>query len=351
VAPKAAADDAPRVPLQPGRPGETRPTVHEPARYADVQQRIEQLSAQKKPCPVPYHLAKAQAWLNFSRDQFHERIWQAGIRDSTLEQARTIVEQLEAGREPSWDTPLVSDASKLREDLWKIAETVKKQLPNRLCCAQAEAAFCEVQLVWSGHIARNVGGWRAAAPHIRQAEDLCGQAERQFCPAPPAAPAVVPPEAAVQPAPAQPAKTQPQYERITLSSQALFKHNRSAPADLLPAGRAEIRALVERLREVSSVQRIVVTGHADITNSKGDPLYNQKLSAARAQTVAGLLSQGGVRIGPDDIRGMGDAEPVVACKAPAVNKRTGHADTRATQAWHTCLQPNRRVVIEVMGVH
>ena len=228
-------DAAPAIAIQPGRPDEARPRVAEPARYGDVQSRIDRLTAQNKPCPVPYHLAKAQAWLNFSRDQFHERVWQGGIRDASFDQSRMIVEQLEAGREPSMDTPLVSNASRLREDLWKMAQTIKQNVPQSLCCAQKEAAFCEVQLVWSGHILKNVGGWRAAAPHIRQAEDLCQEASQMRCAAPPA-PGIV--SAAVEtPPPAPAAPPSPSYRRITLAAGALFKHDKFAEADMLAEGR------------------------------------------------------------------------------------------------------------------
>jgi outer membrane protein OmpA-like peptidoglycan-associated protein len=336
----------PAVPIQPGKPGDGRPRAAEPARYADVQERIDRLLAQGKPCPVPYHLAKAQAWLNFSRDQYHERVWQGGIRDTTLEQARTIVELLEAGRMPSMDTPLVSDAQRLRPDLWAMAEKVKQQAEGHLCCAQKETAWCEVQLVWSGHILQNVGGWRATNPHIRQAEDLCREAEQLRCPAP--QPAVLP---TVKLAPPPPPPVEPSYTRITLSAHALFLHDKATEPDMLPEGRRQIAELVEKLRDVSGVQRIVVSGHADITNDTGDLDYNNRLSLARAQTVAFLLRQGGVKLADEDIRGMGDLEPVVGCTPPKGSDgvRRGSATRAAAKAYHACLQPNRRVEIEIIG--
>jgi OOP family OmpA-OmpF porin len=343
----------PSVAIQPGRPDEARPRVAEPARYAEVQRRIDKLSAENRPCPVPYHLAKAQAWLNFSRDQFHERVWQGGIRDATFDQSRRIVELLEAGREPPMETPLVSQASPLREDLWRMAGQIKQQVPQHLCCAQKETAFCEVQLVWSGHIVKNVGGWRAAAPHIRQAEDLCQQAMEQRCPAPPPLPPVVlagVAEPPLAPAPPQPPPP-PSYRRITLAAGALFKHNKSAEADLLPEGRAQIKDVLDRLQRLTGVQRVVVTGHADVSNSTGDPSYNQRLSKARAVTVARLLMEGGVKVAAEDIVGMGDAEPETDCPAPKGSDgvRRGTASAAAMQAWLQCLQPNRRVTIEIMG--
>lgn len=340
------------VAIQPGRPDEARPRVTEPARYGEVQTRIDRLMAQNKPCPVPYHLAKAQAWLNFSRDQFHERVWQGGIRDATFDQARTILDQLEAGQEPSMDTPLVSKASRLREDLWRMAQTIKRQVPQHLCCAQKETAFCEVQLVWSGHILKNVGGWRAAAPHIRQAEDLCQEATQQRCPAPPPAPLVSAAVAETPPMPASPpTPAVPSYRRVTLAAGALFRHDKSSEKDLLPEGRAQIMEVLAKLQRLTGVQRVVVTGHADVSNSTGDLTYNQRLSMARAVTVARLLSEGGLKIDAKDIVGMGDAEPEIGCPAPKGSDgvRRGSASAAAMQEWFRCLQANRRVTIEILG--
>jgi OmpA-OmpF porin, OOP family len=349
----AELNAGPSVAIQPGRPDEARPRVAEPARYGELQRRIDRLSAENRPCPVPYHLAKAQAWLNFSRDQFHERVWQGGIRDATLDQARGIVDLLEAGREPPMETPLVSEATPLREDLWRMASQIKQQLPQHLCCAQKETAFCEVQLVWSGHIVKNVGGWRAAAPHIRQAEDLCQEAMEQRCPAPPPPPPVVMASAAEPPpAPAPPPPPPlPSYRRITLAAGALFKHDKSSEADLLPEGRAQITEVLDRLQRLTGVQRVVVTGHADVSNSTGDADYNKRLSMARAVTVARLLVEGGVKVAAEDIVGMGDAEPETGCPAPKGSDgvRRGTASAAAMQAWFQCLQPNRRVTIEIMG--
>ena len=67
-----------------------------------------------------------------------------------------------------------------------------------------------------------------------------------------------------------------------------------------------------------------------------------KLSARRAEAVAGYLAQsGGIEPGRIAARGVDGTEPVTApgdCKG-----------TKATPALIACLQPDRRVEVEVRG--
>jgi hypothetical protein len=71
----------------------TSPTVRvgEPDRYIDLQARIAKLKSAYSVCPNDYHLAKAQAWLNFARDQYHESAWQKDIQQTTYAEAERLV--------------------------------------------------------------------------------------------------------------------------------------------------------------------------------------------------------------------------------------------------------------------
>lgn len=95
----------PPVNLQPGQPTDPSRRVTEPSRFVDLQARIAKLKSADAACPRDYHVAKAQAWLNFSRDQYHERAWQKDIQTTTFNEARRIVDALEAGQDPGLDTP------------------------------------------------------------------------------------------------------------------------------------------------------------------------------------------------------------------------------------------------------
>jgi outer membrane protein OmpA-like peptidoglycan-associated protein len=83
----------------------------------------------------------------------------------------------------------------------------------------------------------------------------------------------------------------PQYEKITLAAGALFAHNRSAVDQILPEGRIQLNALAAKLKVVSNVERVTISGHADITNGTGDAKYNDKLSLERAASVRTYLSR------------------------------------------------------------
>jgi OmpA-OmpF porin, OOP family len=340
----------PPVNLQPGQPTDPNLRVTEPAPFVDLQARIAKLKTGEAQCPRDYHVAKAQAWLNFSRDQYHERAWQKDIQTTTFNEARRIVDALEAGQDPGLDTPLVSDAQKLRPDLWAIAQKIKETVPGPLCCAQTETAFCEVQLVWSGHALANLGGWRRANSHVRMAEDLCADAERNQCKLiPPIPPVEVPKLPPMQPVPPVPVPT---YEKITLAAGALFKHGQSAIDQMLPAGRDQLDELVAKLKLLKGVERMVVTGHADKTNSSGDPAFNDRLSLARASTVRSYLTLKGADMSRTEVASRGDREPVKTdCLVPRGSDgvTVGKAARQAMQAYFDCLQPNRRVEIEIFG--
>ncbi|MGB9149167.1 MAG: OmpA family protein [Burkholderiales bacterium] len=350
----------PPVNLMPGTPSQSSDAtkesasvramrVSEPQRYIDLQGRIARLQSANRICPNEYHLAKAQAWLNFARDQFHENAWQKDIQKTTLAEAERLVAALEAGRDPGMDTPLVSEAKKIRPDLWSMAEKLKQDSAGQLCCAQRDTAFCEVQLVWSGHVLANMGGWRRANPLVKMAEDLCESARQTQCIVPTAPPAAQPePKSIPTPLPV----IQPRYEKITLAAETLFRHDQSAVDQMLPEGRAKLDALAARLKPLRRVEKIVVTGHADISNATNDKYYNDKLSLARANTVRSYLTTVGVDMSNAVIKSAGDRQPIKTdCAVPkGTNGVTfGTASKPALQAYYQCLQPNRRVDVELFG--
>ncbi|MDM0063801.1 outer membrane protein assembly factor BamE [Variovorax sp. J22G21] len=138
-------------------------------------------------------------------------------------------------------------------------------------------------------------------------------------------PAVVTPSPA--PAPAQ---------KVTLGADGLFRFDGGSLADLQPAGRAKIEQLAAEIkRSFRKLNYVAVTGHTDRLGSES---YNEKLSLARANTVADLLAQGGVPKGVIRTAGTGERQPLAQCPGAA-----------KTPALVACLQPNRRVEIEVSG--
>lgn len=270
-----------------------------------------------------YHLAKAQCWLDTS---FHEytRNDRGGYPQAALTESARIVAALEGKQNPGSETPLVNNAQRLREDLWGKFSVLKNH-PGFSCAAQATAC-AEVELVHAGNEIHD-GGWRHAKPYIQIAEDLLKKAEERAVaclPPPPPAPAVpVPP---------------PTRERFDISADALFRFNQGNLAGLLPQGRVRLDELVANLASAYiSVDTIQLIGHTD---RLGGVQYNQQLSEQRAQTVKQYLQSRGVTA-VIRAHGVGESQP---------SGQTGHCQgERATATLAACLQPDRRVSVEVTG--
>ena len=133
---------------------------------------------------------------------------------------------------------------------------------------------------------------------------------------------------------AQPVVAEPQVERINLSADALFRFNQSDAADMLPEGKATLDRLAENLVSCQAhIDGIALTGHTD---RLGSEQYNYNLGLQRAQTVKNYLQGKGVQA-PISVASAGESQPVTT------------ACTRATAALKACLQPDRRVTVDISG--
>jgi OOP family OmpA-OmpF porin len=148
--------------------------------------------------------------------------------------------------------------------------------------------------------------------------------------APPAEIAPPPP-----PAPPPPAPVPAAPMRVTLSADSLFDFDKST---LKPAGRQSLDKLAADLRGIQ-YDAIQVTGHTD---RLGRHEYNLRLSTRRAEAVSAYLVQsGGIPAGKIAARGVDGANAVTHpgyCKG-----------SKPTPALIACLQPDRRVEVEVTG--
>lgn len=137
-------------------------------------------------------------------------------------------------------------------------------------------------------------------------------------------------EAAPTPAPA-PAPVAPP-EKLTFSADALFDFD---SAVLKPNGKIALDEFVRGLDGIN-FDVIVAVGHADRI---GNPDYNQKLSVRRAESVKAYLMSRGIPESSIFTDGKGETQPV-----------TGTAcDGKSGQALRACLEPDRRVEVEVSG--
>ncbi len=149
---------------------------------------------------------------------------------------------------------------------------------------------------------------------------------------PAVAPVVVPEVVPTAPVPTVPVL----LKRIELGADALFRFDRSGPDDMLPQGRAALDKLVDDIRRHDvAVERLRLTGHTD---RLGSDAYNNRLSQQRAATVGDFLRRAGLSM-PMETVGKGEQEPVTS----------GCVGEKATPALVACLQPDRRVSIDLIG--
>lgn len=135
------------------------------------------------------------------------------------------------------------------------------------------------------------------------------------------------------PVPAAPAPQQIAPQKISLSADALFAFDKST---LKPEGKEELDKLAVDLSNVS-YDSIHVTGHTDRI---GSTKYNQKLSERRANTVRDYLVAKGIPADRIVAEGKGETQPVT---------RPGDCTGPKSRKLIACLQPDRRVDVEVSG--
>lgn len=124
----------------------------------------------------------------------------------------------------------------------------------------------------------------------------------------------------------------PPGQNLTLSADALFRFDGGSAGDLLPEGRSELDKLATTLDD-KSIRKVNIYGYTDRLGSES---YNQALSAQRAETVKAYLVNHGIDGSMISAQGRGEADPVEQCSG--VVGRSEIID---------CLQPNRRVEIEI----
>jgi outer membrane protein OmpA-like peptidoglycan-associated protein len=323
--------------------------------YRRQQDAIKQLNDTGRHPLRSYSLAKAQCWLDVS---FHEytRNDRSAFPQQALDESARITSYLGTDAapggpdDPAQQTPLLNNAERLRTDLWLLAARLKQD-PG-FHCAEQQVACGEVELVHAGNESRQLG-WRHAKPYVQIAEDLLSEAEAAVtaC-APPPAPPVPPPEPAPQPpeppAPQPPVPPAPEplppvpaapvrvVEKIVIDASMLFKFDRRAVSDLLPAAQSQLDLLVEKINvEYESVESVELVGYTD---RLGRWDYNLKLSQDRADAIKSVLQAKGVKALITAL-GRGSRDPLVDCPG-----------AKPTPAMKLCLQPNRRVEFTITGV-
>jgi type VI secretion system protein ImpL len=126
-------------------------------------------------------------------------------------------------------------------------------------------------------------------------------------------------------------------ETITLESDTLFAFARADFQSLKTEGQSQLSAIAGKLLSTPNIGKIIIAGHAD---QLGDPQGNLQVSKQRAQTIKTYLVGKGVPGELVEAIGEGSNKPLVKCDMQQPRAQLIH-----------CLEPNRRVEIEVRALN
>lgn len=176
------------------------------------------------------------------------------------------------------------------------------------------------------------GYWTPAQAIASCDPDLVKKPEPKAEPAPPPPPPAEPAPVPAEPEPKpEPIKLLPQ--KINFSADALFDFDKAV---LRPNGQAMLDDLASTL-EGADYDVILMVGHTDRI---GSDAYNQKLSERRAVAAKKYLVGKGIAEDRIKTEGRGEKEPVT---------QPGDCKGKPGKALIQCLQPDRRVDVEVTG--
>jgi OOP family OmpA-OmpF porin len=185
----------------------------------------------------------------------------------------------------------------------------------------------------SGLCVQAGASWSPAA--AEQAKDASGKPLACSCD-----PDLIAKEKCEPPKPAAPVARpapKPAEQKVKLAADTLFDFDK---ATLRPEGKAKLDEIVSQLGKYN-VEVILAVGHTDRI---GSDAYNQKLSERRADAVKKYLISKGVPANRVYTEGKGEKMPVTGDKC----KNMG-PENRRNKKLIDCLQPDRRVEIQVIG--
>jgi OmpA-OmpF porin, OOP family len=125
--------------------------------------------------------------------------------------------------------------------------------------------------------------------------------------------------------------------KVTLAADALFDFDKAV---LRPEGKSKLDEVADKAKGLN-LEVILVVGHTDRI---GKDAYNQKLSEKRAASVKEYLVAKGIEANRVYTEGKGEKNPVTGDTCKKMGAESGR-----NKKLVECLQPDRRVEIEIIG--
>jgi OOP family OmpA-OmpF porin len=232
---------------------------------------------------------------------------------------------------------LIGDASpRSRKVNYKAGVGVQYALsPAVLVRVEGERYRIDDAMGDKGHINLYSAGLVFPFGGTRRAVSQVASNSTYIAPAPAAAPIAPPPETIAPVAAAPVAPLPPPRQRVTFSAESLFAFDRAV---VRPEGKLALDKFASDIRG-TRFDTITVEGHTD---RLGSVAYNQKLSDSRAAAVRDYLVTSG-QLDQSKITAVGKSESVPVTKAEDCKGNT------PSKRLIACLQPDRRVDVEVVG--
>ncbi|MBL8483412.1 MAG: OmpA family protein [Rhodocyclaceae bacterium] len=203
------------------------------------------------------------------------------------------------------------------------AQTIPYLIDGRGEVATSGTGLCWRTGYWTPQLAAENPKYGCACDKDLMPADKCGAAPVAAAPgAAPAAPVAGP---------------KPASSKVTLSADALFDFDKAV---LRPEGKSKLDDLASQAGKLN-LEVIIAVGHTDRI---GSDAYNQKLSERRAAAVKTYLVGKGVAANKVYTEGKGEKQPVTGDKCKKMGPENGK-----NKKLVECLQPDRRVEIEVIG--
>jgi outer membrane protein OmpA-like peptidoglycan-associated protein len=254
----------------------------------------------------PWRREAAIAWLEVARQEYGDND-RTGFPQTALARAIALVEAIEHGEKPlTFETvpagPTAPRTLPVAESLYVELERMKHD-PSFLCAAE-ELARCEMQLAWAANERLDQGDCQVA-PHLAAARALAraAAAKMERCAAVPS-PLARPKVAMADTVPVPPVSL-PTVEELKIPMNVHFALNRF---DITPGSRHIIEDIAVLLAKYPSIT-VHLVGHTD---SRGDSVYNLRLSERRVLAVSGVLHGLGVDSTRLSVAYRGKADPTAA---------------------------------------